>query len=247
MNSQKKQCDYDAVAPYYNELMKYIPYNEWSQYLIKMFYLHNGTGDRFIDLGAGTCSLEFELAERGLDLTGIDMSMYMLNQAQRRSNTINFNMINSDIRFIPVKDNIFDCAICMYDTYNHLTDSDAGLFMNECGRILRKGGMLMFDFNTALGLKEFSEDDFIRRGQDFVSYWHMDINDDSTFCSLKLSVKCIDGSIREMSFSERAVTVEEIQHSSVQAGMNDMHFYEFLTDNPFNDMTQRGFAVCIKT
>lgn len=247
MSSAEKWFDYDSVAHYYNELMRYIPYDEWSQYIIKMFYLHNGKGERFIDLGAGTCKLEFELARRGLDITGIDISADMLREAHKADERILFNIVNGDIRELPFRDNAFDCAICMYDTYNHLNTEGARSLMSESSRILKKGGILMFDFNTANGLEAFAEDDFIRKGSDFISYWHMDINDDNSFCTLKLSVKNKMGVNVEMSFSERAVSEEEILCQSRNAGMEEIHLYEFMTEKPISEWTQRGFAVCIKT
>lgn len=246
MSSAEKWFDYDSVAHYYNELMRYIPYDGWAHYIIKMFYLHNGKGERFIDLGAGTCKLEFELARRGLNITGIDISADMLSEAQNTNESILFNMVNGDIRELPFKDNSFDCAICMYDTYNHLNAEGARRLMSECSRILKKGGMMMFDFNTSKGLKAFAEDDFIRKGNDFISYWHMDINDDNSFCTLKLSVKNILGVNVEMSFSERAVSGDEILRQSHNAGIQEVHLYEFMTEEPLSESTHRGFAVCIK-
>ncbi len=247
MKSTKKWFDYNEVAAYYNELMRYIPYDKWAHYIVKMFFLHNGRGNKTADLGCGTCSLDRELSQRGMEITGIDISFQMLSEAMRGAERINHNMINGNITDMPVKNESFNLLVSMYDTVNHLNDNQFRLFASESHRILADSGILMFDFNTKEGLQSFASDDFIRKGNEFTSFWNMKTDENYEFCTLHLSIKNTDGTFKEMKFSERAIESEEILKVMNESGFSEIHLYDFLTEDVMNKMDERGFAVCIKT
>lgn len=76
-------------------------------------YLDPKSDMKILDLGCGTGNLTYKLANLGCNVTGIDISEKMLEEAMRKSvngnGTVDFYKMNGDN--IDFEDNSFDCVI----------------------------------------------------------------------------------------------------------------------------------------
>lgn len=242
----KLQFNYDSVAEYYNDLMQFIAYKKWASYIVGLYYKEGASGSRFLDLGAGTGSLAYELSRHNLDIWCLDNSLEMLRMIHRRTESIDrIHVITGDMRQIPLREG-FDAAVCMYDTVNHFNKDDMSRVFTNVYDVLRDNGLFYFDFNTKRGLESFADGDFIRRSAGLTSEWKSDYSSQTGVCKLTLIIY-EDGNVRQtLSFSERSVSIDEAEEAVYRAGFSHCRILEFLTDNPAGSNTERGFAVCRK-
>ncbi len=250
MKSSKhyKWFDYNMVAKYYDEMMKYIPYNEWATYIVKMFFRMNGKGNNVIDLGSGTGILASEIRNSGFNIVCADISIEMLKMSQGNFDfSENVFHINSDITDLSIKSDCFNLAICIYDTANHLNKEQFRYLVSQSYRVLKKGGIFMFDFNTHIGLKHFAKEIFIRKGNNFNSIWESDYNERELICTLNLNILKPDGTNKRIEFSERPIEIDEVRKVVLEQGFSTIDIFDFMTYNNVGNDAERGFSVCMKT
>lgn len=100
------------------------------------------SGEVAIDLGCGTGIYSIWLAEKGLTVTGVDISNEMLNVAREKSEAKNLSIHykQSNLHHLPFEDNTFDLAVC-----NIVLEfvSSPELVIAEGLRVLKKGGRLV--------------------------------------------------------------------------------------------------------
>jgi len=96
---------------------------------------------RALDLGCGTGAVTVALAERGLDVTGMDHSPEMLAIAERklasRMPEGTYKLVTGDVRKLPFASAEFDCVTCQ-GLLHHLEGIQATLA--EMKRVLKPGG-----------------------------------------------------------------------------------------------------------
>lgn len=106
--------------------------------------LHNlkKTGEVAIDLGCGTGIYSIWLAEKGLSVTGVDLSNEMLKVAIEKSNHKNLSIDykQADLHHLPYEDHTFDLVVC--NIVLEFVDSPE-LVIAEGLRVLKKGGRLV--------------------------------------------------------------------------------------------------------
>ena len=65
---------YNAFADYYDVLMQNVGYAQRCDYICELMKRHNHDFGITLDLACGTGSLTMELAQKGVDIYGIDAS-----------------------------------------------------------------------------------------------------------------------------------------------------------------------------
>lgn len=86
-------------------------------------------GQRIIDIGCGTGTSLMPLLDRGLDLTGVDPSAYMLDYAAEKFGD-RVDLQKADAEDLPFEDNAFDAAI--FFTSLEFTDRPAKAIEEAC-------------------------------------------------------------------------------------------------------------------
>ncbi|HEY8350053.1 MAG TPA: methyltransferase domain-containing protein, partial [Clostridia bacterium] len=76
---------YGDFAYYYDRLMRDVDYSMWADYVTDIFKRHGCDPNLVADLGCGTGSFCLEMARRGFDMIGIDMSAEMLSIAKQKA------------------------------------------------------------------------------------------------------------------------------------------------------------------
>jgi SAM-dependent methyltransferase len=103
--------------------------------------LRAGAGARVLEYGCGTGSYAFELAERGADVIGIDISQAAIEIADTRAaGRANLTFRLGDAEHLQFDDASFD-LVCGTSILHHL---DIARAIREVRRVLRPGGLGLF-------------------------------------------------------------------------------------------------------
>ena len=75
---------YTSFAQVYDLFMDNVPYDEWCAYICETLKKHGIADGPVLDLGCGTGELTRRLAACGYDMTGVDVSVDMLQKAMEK-------------------------------------------------------------------------------------------------------------------------------------------------------------------
>ncbi len=102
------------------------------------------TGTQVLDLGCAGGFMAEALTEKGAEVTGLDPAPKAIEAARRRAQSIG-QSIRYDVGVgedLPYDDASFDTVVCV-DVLEHV--SDLTMVLSEIARVLRPGGIFLFD------------------------------------------------------------------------------------------------------
>ena len=142
----QKLPPYTKLASIYDRLMDHVDYESWSNYVLDLLNSASQGISSMIDLSCGTGSLISHLQSKVNTIYGCDSSKEMIYEAQKKLTMDSASLFVSDISNCAIKDNMFDCALILYDSINYLIDENSlRKSIGEVYRILKAGGFLIFD------------------------------------------------------------------------------------------------------
>lgn len=157
MNQQIKHTS--ALASHYDQEAKHydafnesnsVAINEW---VARTLCEHNVK--TVLDLACGTGSQVFYLAEKGLNVTGVDINDSMLDIACEKAKQLDlpFRFEQGDMRTSQLGQ--FDAVLTIFNAIGHLTKADFELAIQNIHANLKPGGLYIFDiFNLDYLLHE---------------------------------------------------------------------------------------------
>ncbi len=216
---------YEALAGMYDALMDDVDYNQWADYIHRMLKQHGGFDDctdkRLLDLGCGTGNITIPLAQKGYNVTGVDLSEEMLEMAAEKSEalglTIDWQQQNlNDLQLTDEdgRDLQFDAIIATFDVFNHLTEpEDLQMLFHALNPLLADDGVLLFDVQTPYKLREYLGNNIYTLHRDDVEYmWENHFDEESQICTMDITffLKQENGLYRRetMQQEERAYDLE---------------------------------------
>ncbi|RPI17629.1 MAG: class I SAM-dependent methyltransferase [Ignavibacteriae bacterium] len=107
---------------------------------------------KILDLACGHGRITIELAKRGFNMTGLDLTKYFLNIAQTDAEIegLNISWVNSDMRKIPFE-NEFDAVINMFSAFGYLeNDEEDEKVIKEVYKSLKPKGKFLIETNNSL-------------------------------------------------------------------------------------------------
>lgn len=114
---------------------------------------------RMLEIGCGVGRLMLPMSVFASELYGVDISAEMLkmcNSAIRRWPLKNMTVSLCDGNSLPVKDQVMDFVYSML-VFQHLEISTVLCYLNEASRVLKKNGLLRFQFVEYAEEAEFSK------------------------------------------------------------------------------------------
>lgn len=132
----------------------------WSSYFVRLLLdnVELRPNLNVLDVGFGTGVPIFELAQRlgaTCHITGIDPWAAAVERAKWKQETLNIQnvtLVTGDAKEMPFDDDHFDMIVSNL-SLNNLSDSEK--LLQECHRVLKKGGKLYLTTNTVGHYREF--------------------------------------------------------------------------------------------
>ena len=186
---------YDFLAGCYDEFTTDVGYSAWADYIEAHFRRRGLPGKTVLDLACGTGSLTRELAQRGYEMIGVDLSPEMLAEAAEK---------NQDVDGIPPiflcqsmdKLNLYgtiDACVCCLDSVNYVTDpKKLQKAFERVYLFLMPGGVFLFDINTPEKLRGLDGQVFLDETEDAYCVWRAEYSQRSRICSYFMDIFRLD-------------------------------------------------------
>lgn len=240
---------YNRFAYLYDNLINDVDYKKWADYYFNIFQRYGLTNPKLgLDLGCGTGSLTTELASRGIEMTGVDLSEDMLMVAREKSAGMDILYLNQDMCSFELYGTV-DFIVSSLDCMNYITDKrDLLKVMKLANNYLNPRGLFIFDINTRHKLENvIGNNTFILENDDVFCSWQNEYDRKRKICDFYLTFFMKNG--REYTrfdeeHSERAYEIEEIKSVIESSGMRLLKVYHDLSfQNPAKNSERVFFVV----
>lgn len=242
---------YDLLAPFYDAINSDIDYRAWANFVEKIIAReYAGRPELLLDLGCGTGKMTLELARRGYDMTGVDISPEMLNVARERAEREGLDVLwlCQDMTEFELYGTV-DVALCCLDGINHLTEPQAlkktlGLVHNY----LSPDGLFIFDVNGKCKFENiYSDRAYVMEEDGGVCIWQNSYNPRTKICDFYITLfkEEEDGSYTRYDESdrERMYTYRSLKSALVSAGFELLGAYSDFDFSPVADDSERIYIV----
>ena len=224
---------YEFLAGCYDAFTYDVDYAAWADYIEKHFKRRGLPGKTVLDLACGTGSLTRELALRGYEMIGVDLSPEMLSEAAEK---------NRDVGEVPPmflcqpmeKLDLYgtiDACVCCLDSVNYVTDpKKLQKAFERVHLFLMPGGLFLFDVNTPEKLEGLDGQVFLDETEDAYCVWRAEYSRRSRICSyfmdiFQLHPESGQWERGEELHRERAYTIPELTGYLEQAGFQDIQVF----------------------
>lgn len=147
---------YERFARVYDVLMDNVPYDKWIDRFIEKMDQYEIKGKKVLDVACGTGEFSVRLAEKGFNVTGVDLSEAMLSIAKAKADEFHVsipffhqNMIELDTQ------GEFDSIVIFCDSLNYLEhEEDVQSTFKRIYEQLKSGGLFMFDVHSVFKMEQ---------------------------------------------------------------------------------------------
>ncbi len=246
---------YGSMARFYDTLNAGLDYSEWADFAQRMIRRHSGSDCSLVlDAACGTGSMTIELAKRGFDMTGVDLSPEMLSVARERAAAAGLGesilFLCQDLGELDLYGTV-DACVSTLDSINHITDPEAlRSFFDRLHRcFLVPGGVLIFDINTPYKFANiYGDNDFILEEEGMFCGWQNSYDPDQglSYFYLSLFEETEDGSYRrtDMTEVERCYSMDEMKELLDSCGFDAIGVYSDYDCTPAISEDERWYFVC---
>ncbi len=240
---------FTELSGYYDRLNG-ADYKAYADFIQSVFRTHgSGKEELLLDLACGTGALTCELASRGYDMIGADISVEMLNVARDRAYDSEFNILYlcQDMRSFELYGTV-DGIVCSLDGISYLQSSaDVIKCLKLVQNYLDPGALFIFDVNSVHRFRDILDGrDYFIDEENVSLAWNSEINGDFCDFFLTLFVKGEDGRYekRTEEQSERIWSLEEYKSMIADAGLELVAVYGGLFMERANDESEKWYFVC---
>ncbi len=243
---------YKDFAFYYDKLMNDINYPKWADYIERIFKKYKLKPSLVLDLGCGTGSMCIEMAQRGYEMIGADLSSDMLSCAREKLTALGLDilLLNQDMTSFELYGTV-DAIVSLVDSVNYITDKRALKRMfSLVQNYLNPGGIFIFDINTPYKFESVLADNVYYNVEDEICYiWQNNFDRKTRICEFDLTFFIKQEELYkrfdEVHY-ERAYKVDELKGMIEASGLEFCAAYgEFGFTEPAAD-SERVFLVCRK-
>ena len=238
---------YNRFAYLYDELINDVNYKEWLDYYFKIFQRYGLKPKLGLDLGCGTGNLTTLFADKGVEMTGIDLSEDMLMVAREKAEGRDILYLNQDMCEFELYGTV-DFIVSSLDCINYITDKRELLkVMKLANNYLNPGGLFIFDINTSYKLENITGNNtFILENDEVFCSWQNEFDKKRKISDFYLTFFCKEGEKYQRfdeEHSQRAYSIEEISSVIENAGMKLLSVYDEMSFKKPTSKSERVFFV----
>lgn len=244
---------YNDFAAVYDRLMTDVDYKARTDYLLKLFGKYGKTPTLLLDLACGTGGFSNQMAKKGIEVIGVDMSEDMLGIARENSAEE-----GTDVLFLCQKAEELDLygtvdgAICCMDSLNHITDiKKLKKAISKVSLFLEEGCLFIFDVNTVYKHEMVLADNtFVIEEDGIYCVWQNEYDSKklTTHIYLDFFTEQEDGSYLRFNedFCERAYTAQELKEILEDCGFEIVEIFGDMTNYPLSKTEERAIYITRK-
>lgn len=242
--------NYRTFARIYDEVMDSSTYEDWLMFTTRHI---RPEAKSVLELACGTGILSVELANIGLDVTGVDLSEDMIKLANERryvdDERLRFEV--GDMLDLKKQDE-FDVVTCYSDSLCYMPDEQAvARVFKEVYRALKTEGIFIFDVHSIYQIEEvFSEYSYHYQTDEFAFLWESYPGSVPYSVEHFLTFFIPEGKDTFKRFDElheeRTYSIETYKDLLQKAGFKQVKLFSDFTDTPPTDSSTRWFFVCEK-
>ncbi len=245
---------YDILAPVYDRINAEIDYAAWADFIESIIEREYKAGkpELVLDLGSGTGSMTIELARRGYDMTGVDISPEMLDVARERAEEEGMGgkilWLCQDMREFELYGTV-DVTVSCLDSINHLTKpSDLKRCLSLVHNYLIPDGLFIFDVNGKYKFEQvYGERTYAMEEEGSVCVWQNSYNPKTSLCDFYITLFSEDEDGRYTRYDdeqrERMYTLSSLERQLVGTGFEYVGAYSDYSFTPATDNDERIYIV----
>lgn len=182
---------YEALAGCYDRFTTDVDYGAWADFIEKQIQRRHLTAKRVLDLACGTGSLTYELASRGYEMTGVDLSYEMLSVAEEKNRDVHptqpaFFCQPMQRLLLPQP---VDVCVCCLDSVNYVTKPlQLQRAFSRVYETLNDGGLFLFDINTPEKLTGLDGQMFLDETEDAYCVWRAEYSVRRRICTYFMDI-----------------------------------------------------------
>lgn len=243
---------YSDFAEVYDKLQD-ADYEKFIDFYEQIFKKFGKKPELVLDLACGTGSITINMAKRGYDMIGLDLSWEMLNIARNKAAKEGQEILflNQDMCEMELFGTV-DAVVCALDGVNYITDyENLKQLFRLVENYLNPGGMFIFDINSKTKLENIlGGNTFVNDEQGIFYVWQSEYDEDSNICDFCLTFFVKDEGGQYTRFDEfqqeRAYSIDEISAAAAVAGLEVQGFYKPFEFATADDSQERIFFVVSK-
>ena len=221
---------YHALAASYDRLTNDINYQNTVDFYRQILDREHIQVRTVADLACGTGSVAVLLAQKGLQVVGVDMSEEMLCRAQQKAQELENPPMFTCQRLEKLQlPRGVDLAVCALDSMNYITDpDDCKKALSRIYRILNPGGCFIFDVNTPEKLRAMDDQVWLDEDDDVYCVWRGEFDENTRILSYAMDLFQREGKTWHRSFEEHreyAYTAEELTAWLRQTGFTNIEVF----------------------
>ena len=245
---------YDFLAGCYDRLTYDVDYAAWADYIEGRFRKKGLPGKTVLDLACGTGSLTYELARRGYEMIGVDLSPEMLTEADHKAmeEGVSIRFACQDMTELELGEEA-DCILSLCDSMNYLTeDGQLEDAFRSIAQHMKKESFFLFDMNTEYKFKEVLGQNVFGSAEEHEAYiWENDYDEEEKINEYYVSffIENEEGLYERMEefHYERAYSVKEIEEGLQAAGMELVEIMDgYSFDAPHEESERLLFAARLR-
>lgn len=241
---------YERFAYLYDELMKDVPYEKWVELIQEQSEKHHIAGKKLLDLACGTGELSVRLANKGYEVTGVDLSDDMLTVAQNKASdaSVTIQFLQQNMAELELIDT-FDMIGIFCDSLNYLqTAEEVKQTFERVKQYLNRDGLFIFDVHSLFKMNEIFIDQTYTYDDEGICYiWNCFEGEfpDSVDHELTFFVEDKAGKYDRFdeNHTQRTFSVETYQHWLAEAGFQILEMFGDF-DEALHPQSERIFFVC---
>ena len=183
-----------------------------------------------VDLACGTGSVALLLAQKGLQVTAVDISEEMLSIAEQKSQHLPKPpvFVRQPLQKLQLPKGV-DLAVCALDSLDYITDPvDCAQAIGRVYRVLNPGGCFIFDVNTPEKLRAMDGQVFLDEDDDVYCVWRGEFDEATNICSYGMDLFQRQGKSWRRSFEEHkeyAYSAQQLVGFLKSAGFTSIRVY----------------------